>query len=213
MSQKIPIREEDEELEMLLEVAKEFEDARRRKGRELFRSEKTELSGKVTEKVIREHLLRKDFRVSGTRVRISQENVEGMEIDLLLLKPGVDSRKMTYLAEEVDTVFEIKNNAVTDQTTRTRANFDRVKENVKNVKFAFVCLSERTSYPHRVTEEALGYPVFELISRVRSRGPWMEFQTGIISESHRITQNGQPAMWKTGRWNDLIEYLRRKTSV
>ncbi|MEM4704268.1 MAG: hypothetical protein QXJ02_04295 [Candidatus Bathyarchaeia archaeon] len=209
MSQKVPLREDDEELKMLLEVAKRFEDARKQKGRELTRSEKTELSGKATEDIIQKHLLEKNLNVSDTRVHIAHDKIKDMEIDLLLLKPKVDRRKIIYLPDEVDTVFEIKNNAVTDQATKTKANFDRLKENLRTARFVFVCLSERTTYKHRVTEEKLRYPVFELISRIRSRGPWMESQDEIIAESHRTTRTGEPAMWKTGSWNNLIDYLRK----
>jgi hypothetical protein len=208
MPQKIPLQEEDEELLMLLEVAKEFEDARKRKSRELTLSEKTKLSGIVTENVIRNHLSKKNFNISKTRVHIAQPGIKGMEIDLLLLKPGVDREKTIYQSDEVDTVFEIKNNAVTDQTIKTKLNFDRVKENLKRIRFAFICLSERVSYRHRVTPEGLGYPVFQLVSRVRSRGPWMESRNEIIVESRRRTRAGEPAMWKTHGWNNLINYLR-----
>lgn len=207
MAPKILLQEDHEELQMLLEVAKEFEDARRQRGRELTRSEKTELSGIATENIVRDHLLKKNLNVSKTRVYISQEGIEGMEIDLLLLKHGIDSTKTIYRPDEVDTVFEIKNNAVTDQTTKTKANFHRIKENLKKLRFAFVCLSERTTYTYRVTQEELGYPVFELVSRVRSRGPWMESRAEIMAESRRMTRRGEPAMWKTSMWNELIHYL------
>lgn len=192
---------------MLLEVANEFEDARKQKGRELTRSEKTAISGKATENIIRDHLLKKNLNVSRTRVHIDQEGIEDMEIDLLLLKSGIDPERKSYKPDEVDSVFEIKNNAVTDQTTKTKANFDRIKRNLKS-RFAFVCLSDRTTYTYRVTQKDLGYPVFELVSRVRSRGPWMESRAEIKAECRRTTRTGQLAMWKTGSWNDLIDYLR-----
>jgi len=208
MVPKIHLREEDEELQMLLEVAKRFEDARKRQGRDLTRSEKTELCGKATEGIIRNYLLKKNLAVSKTRVHIDHEKIKSMEIDLLLLKPGIDQNKMIYRPAEVDTVFEIKNNAVTDQATKTRSNFDRLKENLRDVRFVFVCLSERTTYKYRVTQAKLRYPVFELISRVRSRGPWMESSSEIMAECRRIARTGNSAMWKTDNWNDLINYLK-----
>lgn len=118
----------------------------------------------------------------------------------------MDPEDCPYNPKDVRVVFEIKNNAVTDQTTKTRANFDRIKKRV-NVGFAFVCLSERTSYKHRVTPEALGYPVFELVSRIRSRDVWMESKAEILAEARRIARNCGPAMWKTGSWNVLLDYL------
>ena len=209
MTQNIPLQENDEELQMLLEVAEKFEIAKRLKGRELTRLEKSDLSGRETENIIRAHLLKRNFNVSKTREFIANEVLRNMEIDLMLLGRGVDSARCPYPPQDVRVVFEIKNNAVTDQTTRTRANLDKVRKNV-NVGFAFVCLSERTSYTYRVTQEALGYPVFELVSRVRSRGPWMESKAGIMAEARRVTRIGGPAMWKTGSWDALLNYLENQ---
>ena len=48
MSERIALKQTDEELEMLLEVADKFESAKRLKGRLLTRTEKSELSGKET---------------------------------------------------------------------------------------------------------------------------------------------------------------------
>jgi len=209
MVQMLPLKDTDEELQMLLEVAEKFENAKKLKGRELTRTEKSELSGKETENIIRAHLLRRGFNLSKTREFLVDDIVGSMEIDLMLLRSGVDPEDCPYKSKDVRVVFEIKNNAVTDQATKTRANFDRVKKRMA-VGFAFVCLSERTSYKHRVTEEALGYPVFELISRVRSRDIWMESKAEIMAESRRIARNGGPAMWQTGNWAALLSYLASK---
>ena len=129
------------------------------------------------------------------------------EIDLLLLKPGVDSTKSTYSPSEVDTVLEIKNNAVADQTTKTKANFDELKKITPNLRFAYVVLSENITYTYRVIPEDLGYPVFELISRRRSAGRWMEIRSEMIAEHWRFTREGERAMWETGHWIKLINFL------
>lgn len=191
---------------MLLEVAEKFEASKRLKCSELTRTEKSELSGKETENIIRSHLLRRGFNLSRTREFLADDNVGSMEIDLMLLRKNVNPEDPPYQPKDVRVIFEIKNNAVTDQATKTRANFDRVRKRM-DVGFAFVCLSERTSYKHRVTEEALGYPVFELISRIRSRDTWMESKTSIMAEAHRIGRSGGPVMWKTGSWSALLKYL------
>jgi len=209
MSQKLPLKETDEELQMLLEVAEKFQNAKQLKGRELTRTEKSDLSGRETENIIRARLLKKGFNLSKTREFLIDDAIGSMEIDLMLLRKGVDLEDCPYKPEDVRVIFEIKNNAVTDQATKTRANFDRVKKRV-NVGFAFVCLSERTSYKHRVTPEALGYPVFELVSRIRSRDVWMESKAEIMAEARRIARNGGPAMWKTGSWAALISYLKER---
>jgi hypothetical protein len=209
MSQRIPLKKTDEELQMLLEVAEKFENAKRLKGRELNKTEKRELSGKETENIIRAHLLQRGFNLSKTREFIVDDSIGSMEIDMMLLAKGVDPEDSPYKPEDVRVIFEIKNNAVTDQTTKTKANFDRAKKRVKT-DFAFVCLSERTSYKHRVYPEVLGYPVFELISRKRSRDKWIESREEIIVESRKIARDGGPAMWKTGSWAALISYLEKR---
>lgn len=206
MIERLPLEESDEELQMMLELADAFENAKRLKGRKLIRTEKADLSGRETENIIRAHLLKRNLNLSQTREFIADKNVGSMEIDLMLLGKGVDPEDSPYKPEDVRIVFEIKNNAVTDQATRTRANFDRIKKNI-DVGFAFVCLSERRSYTYRVTQEALGYPVFELVSRISSRGSWMESRLGILAEARRVARDGGPAMWKTGSWAALLSYL------
>jgi hypothetical protein len=200
----------DEEMKMLLEVAQKFENAKISKGEELTRTEKADLSGKVTENIIRSHLLKWGFNLSKTRVYLRDDWVGRMEIDLLLLREGVNPEDAPFHPKDVRVVFEIKNNAVTDQTTKTKANFDRIRQRM-DVGFAFICLSERTSYKHRVTEEAIGYPVFELVSRIRSRDVWMESKAAILAEANRIGRSGGPVMWKTGSWAALIKHLESQS--
>ena len=53
----------------------------------------------------------------------------------------------------------------------------------------------------------LGYPVFELISRDRSRDIWMESKAGIMAEVHQNRTTGRSVMWKTGSWAALLKYL------
>jgi hypothetical protein len=159
MSQKFALTTVDEELQMLLEVAEKFENAKQKKGRELNITEKRDLSGKETENIIRSHLLKRGFNLSRPREFLIDDEIGSMEIDLMLLRKGVDPEDCPYSPKDVRVVFEIKNNAVADQITRTKSNFDRISKRV-NVGFAFVCLSERTSYTHRVTQEASGLPCF-----------------------------------------------------
>ena len=147
--------------------------------------------------------------MSKTREFLIDDTIGSMEIDLMLLAKDVDPEHCPYKPADVRVIFEIKNNAVTDQTTKTKANFDRAKKRVK-ADFAFICLSERTSYKHRVYPEALGYPVFELVSRKKSRDVWIESRTEILTESRRIAKDGGPAMWKTGSWDTLITFLERR---
>jgi hypothetical protein len=62
--------------------------------------------GIATENVIRSHLLSKGLNISRPRVYVTPA---WMEIDMLSLKPGVDSSKTEYSPAEVKTVIEIKN--------------------------------------------------------------------------------------------------------
>jgi hypothetical protein len=207
-----PLSELSEEMEMLIEVAEKIANARvnaRHRGKDLSRGVKGQISGKETENIIRDHLIRRVLNMSRTRVHISGS---AQEIDLLLLKSEVDPKKSVYLPSEVDTVLEIKNNAVADQTTETRTNFDELKEIAGDLRFAYIVLSERITYTHRVTPEGLGYPAFELISRRRSAGRWMESKDEIMSEYKRTIRTGERAMWETGQWNELIEYLSSSSS-
>ena len=89
MVQRLPLNETDEELQMLLEVAEKFENAKRLKGRELKRLEKCDLSGKETENIIRAHLLKRNFNVSKTREFIANQVLRNMEIDIMLLGRGL----------------------------------------------------------------------------------------------------------------------------
>lgn len=83
MLQQIPLKENDEELQMLLEVAEKFQSAKRLKGRELTRTEKSDLSGRETENIIRSHLLKRGFNLSKTREFLIDDAVGSMEIDLM----------------------------------------------------------------------------------------------------------------------------------
>ena len=83
-------------LQMLLEVAEKFENAKRLKGRELTKTEKSDLSGRETENIIRAHLLKRGFNLSKTREFFADENVRIMEIDLMLVAKGVDPEDAPY---------------------------------------------------------------------------------------------------------------------
>ena len=86
--------------------------------------------------------------------------------------PFVDTRTL-------DTVIEIENNAVADQTTETEKNFDKLRRLSEKIRFAIIVLSEREGYKYTIKEEELGYPVFTLLSRHIATGrlTWSTEQT------------------------------------
>lgn len=201
-----------EEMQMFIEVGKNVSDAlsnARQRGKRLSAQKKGDLSGRATENVIRNHLLQKGLNMSNTRVQIEPS---WQEIDLLLLKPRSDLKKTEYSADEVDTVLEIKNNAVADQTTEIRKNFNKLGQITDKLRFAVIVLSEREGYKYAIKEEELGFPVFTLISRKVSAGRWMWSQNETLAIYHKIMSRGRwagkRAMEETGKWNELLNYLQ-----
>lgn len=201
-----------EEMQMFIEVGNIVSDElahAMERGKRLSAQKRGDISGKATENVIREHLLEKGLNMSNTRVQIDPS---WQEIDLLLLKPRSDPRKPKYSPDEVDTVLEIKNNAVADQTTEIKKNFNKLKQITKNVRFAVIVLSEREGYKYAIKQEELGYPVFTLISRKVSAGRWMWSPNETLAIYNEIMRRGKwagrRAMEETGKWSELVNYLR-----
>ena len=200
-----------EELEMFIEVgngvSRELAQATARSER-LSPQKRGEISGRVTENVIRDHLLKKGLNMSRSRVRIAPS---WLEIDLLVLKPESDSTKSKYSAEEVDTILEIKNNAVGDQTTTIKKNFNKLKQIANKARFAVIVLSERDGYKYAIKQEELGYPVFTLISRKVSAGRWMWSRNETLAMHNKIMRRGKwggkRAIEETGKWEELLDYL------
>lgn len=151
-----------EELQMFIEVGKlvSYQRAQLTKqGKKLSPSGSRDISGRATENVIREHLMKHGLNISNTRV-----GIEGapLEIDLISLKTGANPNKTLYYSHEVDVVLEIKNNAVADQTTEIKKNFNRLKQLTAGIRFAAIVLSEREGYKYAINEKELGYPSLPL---------------------------------------------------
>jgi hypothetical protein len=199
-----------EEMRMFLEVGRIVSTQRElaENKMKLKRHAVSDICGSATENVIRNHLLSKGLNISRPRVYVTPS---WMEIDMLSLKPDVDSSKTEYSPAEVKTVIEIKNNAVADQTTVIRKNFDRLRKISNTLKFAAIVLSERDGYKYAIKEEALGYPVFTLILRKVSAGRWMWSEAETIEVYNKIMLRGEwagkNAMRETGQWNKLVNYL------
>jgi hypothetical protein len=192
---------QDEEFQMLLEVAEEYTRQQREKTTE-------KKSGDATEIVIRKHLLKRGFNVTlRPELKIQGSNKVVARIDSLLLKPRENSNEEKYTPEKVDMMIEIKNNGVAEQTTKIRRKFDEAREISENFRFAVIVLSERllsrTPYKHAITEEKLEnkkYRVFTLIAR----RIWDRMYE--VPVANRMLENHE--LWKTGEWEKLQTYLR-----
>ena len=201
----------DEEYAMLIEVSEEFE-------KQKIGKTAREKSGRATEIVLRNHLLRRNLNLS----MIPDVIIQGSKIknDLLLLKNGVDPNQKTFPSNDVKMVIEIKNNAVGGKTLENgkredpnkvlRAKFNEIEgtTNVKN--FAVIVLSEtllppRTPYKWRFKEEVIGKEnckVFTLVARQLYPPGGLYIKSSIVE----MLQNGQ--MKKTGEFQQLINYLQ-----
>lgn len=195
------LTEQDEEFQMLIEVADEYskQNVRLRRRRARARA-----SGNATEIVIRDHLLRRGFNITlNPNVKIKGS---GIRNDILLLKPGVNPRNTLYSPNEVDTIIEIKNNAVANQSRIIKENFDELRRISENFRFAVIILSERKGYTHEITDKKLGnlkYRSFTLVSRRRypSAG-------GLYTKEAIVDMMRKKEMKKTGDWEELITYLK-----
>lgn len=191
------LTERDEEFQMLLEVPEEY--LKQKRG-----DTPQNKSGNATEIVIRNHLLKRGFNVTlNPNVKIQGSEIRN---DLLLLKPNVNPGKLMYAPNEVDTVIEIKNNAVANQSRIIKENFDELRRVSGNFRFAAIVLSERKGYTHEITDEKLENPKylsFTLVSR--RRYPAIG---GLYSKEAIMDMLRKNEMKKTGEWEKLIAYLK-----
>jgi len=195
MSDLTILRREDEEFQMLLEVAEEYS---RQKSEDTPQNK----SGNATEIVIRNHLSRKGFNVTlNPNVKIQGLNIRN---DSLLLKPNINPNNLVYAHNKVDTVIEIKNNAVANQSRIIKENFDELGR-IGNFRFAVIVLSERKGYTHEITEEKLQnkkYRVFTLVYRKKYPIGGLYCKEAIME----MLENNE--MTKTRKWEELLAYLK-----
>ncbi len=201
----------DEEYTMLIEVSEEFE-------KQKIDKTAREKSGKATEIVIRNHLIRRNLNLS----MIPEVTIQGSKIknDLLLLKSGVDPNQKTYPSDQVKMVIEVKNNAVVgkilengkweDSNKMLRAKFNELEGTTKVRNFAVIVLSEtllppKGPYKWRFKEEIIGKEnckVFTLVARQ------LYPPGGLYIKSNIVGMLEKEQMKNTGEFQQLINYLK-----
>ncbi len=201
----------DEEYTMLIEVSEEFE-------KQKIDKTAREKSGKPTEIVLRNHLLKKSLNLS----MIPEVTIQGSKIknDLLLLRSGVDPNQKNFPSNNVKMVIEIKNNAVAgktmengkreDQNKVLRAKFNELEGTTNVRNFALIVLSEsllppKTPHKWRFKEEVIdkeNCKVFTLVARQLYPPGGLYIKSNIVE----MLQNNQ--MKKTGEFQQLINYLK-----
>jgi len=200
-----------EENAMLIEVSEEFE-------KQKIDKTAREKSGKPTEIVIRNHLLKRNLNLS----LIPNVTIQGSKIknDMLLLKNGVDPCQKNFPVSNVKIVIEIENNAVGGKTLENgkredpnkvlRAKFNELEGTTNMRNFAVIVLSEtllppRTPYKWRFKEEVIGKEnckVFTLVARQLYPPGGLYIKSNI----EEMLQKNQ--MKKTGEFQKLINYLK-----
>jgi len=161
-SKKPLLTNSDEEYAMLIEVTEEFL-------KQKIDKTAREKSGNATEIILRNHLIRRNLKVS----MLPNVTIQGSKIknDLLLLKNGVDPNQKTFSSDNVKMVIEIKNNAVggktldndkrEDPNKMLRVKFNELEATTNVRNFAVIVFSEtllppRTPYKWRFKEEVIG---------------------------------------------------------
>jgi len=192
------LTEKNEEFQMLLEVAEEYQ---RRKDKAAEQK-----SGKATEIVVCDHLTRKGFNVAANHeLKVQGTNETADRIDSILLKPSVSPNRLVYHPHEVDTVIEIKNNAVADQSEKIRRKFGKITRVSNDFRFAVIILSETKGYAHEITDKKLAngkYRSFTLASRKRYPKGGLYLRSSIMGMSRN------KEMKKTFQWEKLVRYLK-----
>jgi len=210
-SKKPFLKASDEEYTMLIEVSEEFE-------KQKIDKTAREISGKPTEIVIRNHLLRRNLNLS----MVPDVTIQGSKIknDMLLLKNGIDPNQKNYPHDQVKMIIEIKNNAVGGKTLKSgkredpnkvlRLKFNELEETTKVRNFAVIVLSEtllppKPPYKWRFKEEVIGKEnckVFTLVARQ------LYPSGGLYIKSTIVEMLQKEQMKKTGEFQKLINYLK-----
>ena len=143
-------------------------------------------SGALTVEVIRQHLEKHGFCVSGRDVFIKGVN---SEMDLLVVRKSAAPEYGTiYEPSEVVCAMEIKNHgAFGEKTTlNLKKTFHGIESKNPDIFCCYVTLRERETYRKKVTPEKLGYPAYTIF---------------YYKGKNR---------WATGDWTKFLDELRKR---
>jgi hypothetical protein len=192
----------DEEYQMLIDVAELFAK------QEAKTNEKK--SGDATEITVRNHLLGHGLRMAlnpELTVRGYDYTTKAKRIDGLLLKDGIDQNKRIFEPEEVKAVLEIKNNGVAKQSGRIHEKFKKLEDISKDYLFGVIVLSEKllspTPYADAIYEEDVDIEKCKVFTCVLRREWYPMYQKAVV-----INKQKEGLFWKTGEWQDCINYLK-----
>jgi hypothetical protein len=198
------LTKQDEEYQMLIDVSDLYT---RQKAKTTERK-----SGDATEIAIRNHLLDHGLRMSiNPELTVRGYNNKADKIDALLLKEPVDQNKRIYESYEVDTIIEIKNNGVAEQSSRIHTKFKKLEDISRDFSFAVIVLSEKllspTPYRYAICEEDVDIEKCRVFTCVL-RSQWFPLREKAVVLNAQ--ENGQ--LWKSGEWQDCLDYLKQEKS-
>jgi len=191
------LTKKDEEYQMLLEVTEEYLHQEREKSAQ-------KKSGAAPIVVVREHLLRRGFNLTfNPNIKLVGSDIKN---DLLLLHSTANPDQKEYATNEVNMIISVKNNAIANQLSIIKENFDELKQLSPDLRFAVVVLSEKTGYQHEITDEKMDdkrYLSFTLVSRrIYPKDGGLYCPKAIMD----LLKNKD--LKKTGDWERFIAYIK-----
>ena len=115
------------------------------------------------------------------------------EIDLMIVKKETRNKyDLIYDPNDILVVFELKKNgAYGKKDLEIYKNlFSNIRSLNKNIKCIYLTFTERTSYTYRITEEKLGFPVFELFPRLKGDFNYTNYTNSL------------------GNWDKMVQFLK-----
>ncbi|MFX0172055.1 MAG: hypothetical protein ACFE9L_09050 [Candidatus Hodarchaeota archaeon] len=146
-------------------------------------------TGSLFAEIIRDSLKKEEFRVSNRNVFL--RGIDS-EIDLLIHRQGSKPDfELLYHPEDVQAILELKKEGSFPNTIQQVIGlFQKIHIKYPHIKCIYLTLTERLSYKYRVTEELIGFPVYQLFPRSKGNFSYTKFTEGY------------------GLWNKIIEYLK-----
>lgn len=168
-----------------MQAAELVEQVRRAKAG--FGTTSAKFAGAVAVEILRTALLDEGIPVSSRDCFVLGIPIE---VDLLVTRRGAKATwELLYSPDDVRVALEIKQiGAFPGTIQKVRRDFRRLSADCPRLACAYVAIEERKGYKHAVTEANIGHPAFTLAVY---RDPIKAFEL-------------------TGRWEDLLTFLREK---